>query len=66
MSNLKASQFTTTRRDIPSARNPGISKASVLQPKDRPSGVCRTAADAATPGEDEREDEDKKAADSSR
>jgi hypothetical protein len=68
MNDTKASQCTT-RRDIPSARRLLEARASALQPKDRPSGVCRaTPPDTAIPVDEEREDEkeQEKAADSSR
>jgi hypothetical protein len=43
MNNVKPSQFTVTRRDIPSARRLVEGRASALRPEDRPSGVRRTA-----------------------
>jgi hypothetical protein len=62
MNNPKASQFTTTRRDIPAARRPQETRASALRPEDRPSGVQRAAApDAAAAQEDERESESEEA-----
>jgi hypothetical protein len=68
MTNTKASQ-STTRRDIPSARRLLEARATALQPKDRPSGVCRTTPpDTALPVDEEREGDQpqEKAADSSR
>jgi hypothetical protein len=58
MNNAKQSQFTVTRRDVPSAR-----RASALRPEDRPSGLRPTA-----PAQEEdvpREDELEKANDES-
>ncbi len=70
MNNPKASQFTTTRRDIPAARRLPETRASALRPEDRPSRVQRTAAhDAAAAHEDEREsdsDSDEAPADAAR
>ena len=57
MSTQKASQ-TTTRRDIPSARKLPEARPSAPEPRDRPSGICRTTPanpDAAIPHEDEDE-----------
>jgi hypothetical protein len=59
MNKPKASQFTTTRRDIPSARKLMEARASALRPEDRPSGVRRTAApDATAPQEEEQGEKD--------
>ena len=63
MNNLKASQ-RTTRRDVPSARRLPEAKALAPDPKDRPSGVCRTKPEGETParegktGRDENEEAD--------
>jgi hypothetical protein len=69
MNNPKASQSTTTRRDIPAARRLQETRASALRPEDRPtrpedrpSGVQRAGApDAAATQEDEREGESEEA-----
>ena len=53
MSNLKASQ-RTTRRDVPSARRLLEAKALAPEPKDRPSGVRRTAPEGEATGRDEK------------
>jgi hypothetical protein len=68
MNNTKASQ-STTRRDIPSAKRLLEARATALQPKDRPSGICRTTpTDTAHQVEEEPEGDEpqEKVADSPR